>query len=306
MARDSTDRNGFAPQIFVSEAVSQSGTLAPPDAAVVAADVERALAEDVGAGDATAALVPRGMASARIASKDSETCVLAGSAWAQACFLALDPDAHIIWTRADGASFVAGDTLCTIRGDARALLTAERSALNFLQTLSGTATTVARYVAAIQGTTCRILDTRKTLPGLRYAQKYAVRAGGGTNHRMGLYDAILIKENHVAAAGGIAQAVAAARALSPGLPVEVEVENMDELREAIAATVERVMLDEFQPEDRERAVSIAAGRVEIEVSGNVTLETVGDIAASGVDFISIGALTKHLRAVDLSLRVSGA
>ena len=276
----------------------------PPDPARVAHDVARALAEDLGSGDATAALVPVGRVTAHIVSKDGQPAVLAGTAWAEACFRTLDPDARIEWRCHDGESFVRGETLCTITGQARALLSAERSALNFLQTLSGTATVTATYVAAIAGTRCRILDTRKTLPGLRYAQKYAVRAGGGSNHRIGLFDAVLIKENHVAAAGGIAAAVAAARALAPSLLLEVEVENLGELEQALEAAADRIMLDEFSAEDRTRAVALVKGRVPLEVSGNVTLDSIAEIARSGVDYISVGAITKHVRAIDLSLRIA--
>ncbi len=278
--------------------------LQPPDPSRVAEDVARALAEDLGSGDATAALVPEGQAVARIVSKDPIPAVLAGAAWAQGCFHALDPDATIAWLICDGERFGEGDTLCTLRGEARALLSAERSALNFLQTLSGTATATALHVAAIAGSGARILDTRKTLPGLRHAQKYAVRAGGGSNHRIGLFDAVLIKENHIAAAGGIAAAVASARRLAPELLVEVEVENLRELEEALSASVDRIMLDEFGAEDRACAVAMVRGRAQLEVSGNVTLDTIADIARSGVDFISVGAITKHVRAVDLSLRIS--
>lgn len=281
-----------------------SGILPAPDAAQVAIDVARALAEDVGSGDATAALVPDGQVVAHIVSKDDAPAVLAGAAWAEACFRSLDPEARVEWPCADGSRFARGDTLCKVTGEARAVLSAERSALNFLQTLSGTATATAAYVAAIAGTHCRILDTRKTLPGLRYAQKYAVRAGGGSNHRMGLFDAVLVKENHIAAAGGIGPAVAAARALAPALMVEVEVENLRELEQALAAGADRIMLDEFNAADRGRAVALVDGRVPLEVSGNVTLDALAGIAASGVDFISVGAITKHVRAIDLSLRVA--
>lgn len=277
---------------------------APPDPLEIAEDVARALREDLGGGDATAALVPDGMMTARIVSKDGAPAVLAGAAWATACFESLDPDVRIDWQLRDGEEFLHGQSLCTLRGEARALLSAERSALNFLQTLSATATATAEYVRAVAGTRCRVLDTRKTLPGMRYAQKYAVRAGGGFNHRMGLFDAVLIKENHIAAAGSIAAAVAAARAQSAGLLVEVEVESIDELEQALAAGVDRIMLDEFDAATRERAVALAGGRVPLEVSGNVNLETVGEIARSGVDFVSVGAITKHVRAIDLSMRAT--
>ncbi len=280
-------------------------SVAPPDPLEVAEDVARALREDLGAGDATAALVRDGAMTARIVSKDGAAAVLAGADWATACFQSLDSAVRIEWQLRDGEMFSRGQTLCTLRGEARALLSAERSALNFLQTLSGTATTTAEYVRAVAGTRCRVLDTRKTLPGLRYAQKYAVRAGGGTNHRMGLFDAVLIKENHIAAAGGIAAAVIAARTQSVGLLVEVEVESLDELEQALAAGADRIMLDEFDPAMRERAVEVANGRVALEVSGNVSLETVGEIARSGVDFVSVGAITKHVRAIDLSMRAGG-
>ena len=276
--------------------------LLPPDAAVVAQDVARALAEDFGSGDATADLLPAtAMASATVITR--EHAVLCGTAWFDACFRARDPNLVIEWQARDGDRVAANSTLCTLRGNARALVGAERSALNFLQTLSATATVAAQYTDAVRGTRTRILDTRKTLPGLRYAQKYAVRCGGATNHRIGLFDAILIKENHIAAAGSLAAAVAAARTAHPSLLLEVEVENFDELEQALAAKVDRIMLDEFSPEDMRRAVAHVAGRVSLEVSGSVTLERVRSIAETGVDFISVGSLTKHVRAIDLSMRI---
>jgi len=276
--------------------------LLPPDAAVVAQDVARALAEDFGSGDATADLLPAtAMASATVITR--EHAVLCGTAWFDACFRARDPNIVIEWQARDGDRVAANSTLCTLRGNARALVGAERSALNFLQTLSATATVAAQFADAVRGTRTRILDTRKTLPGLRYAQKYAVRCGGATNHRIGLFDAILIKENHIAAAGSLAAAVAAARAAHPSLLLEVEVENFDELEQALAAKVDRIMLDEFSPDDMRRAVAHVAGRVSIEVSGSVTLERVRSIAETGVDFISVGSLTKHVRAIDLSMRI---
>ncbi len=266
-------------------------------------DVQRALAEDIGPGDATADLLDADtMARAQLLCR--EDAVLAGRAWFDACFTQLDPDVEIAWVVDDGQPVSADTVLCRLYGRARALVAAERTALNFLQTLSGTATTTARYVAAIAGTGTRILDTRKTLPGLRLAQKYAVRCGGGCNHRIGLYDALLIKENHIAAAGGLTAAVRAARARHPELLLEVEVENLDELEQALAAGVDRVMLDEFSPDMLSRAVQRARGVVELEVSGGVDLDSVADIARLGVDYISVGALTKHVRAVDLSLRVA--
>ncbi len=274
----------------------------PPQAALVAADVQRALAEDLGSGDATAELLPAdATASAYVITR--EAAVLCGQAWFEACFRALDPAVAIRWLAADGDRLTAGQTFVELQGNARALVSAERCALNFVQTLSATASVTAAHVAAVAGTRTRILDTRKTLPGLRIAQKYAVRCGGGSNHRIGLFDAILIKENHIAAAGSLSAAVAAARARHPELLLEVEVENFDELHEALAAGVDRVMLDEFSDADLGRAVTDVGGRAEIEVSGGVDLTRLRTIAASGVDFISIGALTKHVRAIDLSMRV---
>ncbi len=274
-----------------------------PDPDQVLADVARALAEDLGSGDATAMLVADAGAIATIVSKNREPAVLAGMAWAEACFRTLDADVEFDCHVRDGERFQMACVLCTVAGSARALLSAERAALNFLQTLSATATTTSHYVAAVAGTRCQVLDTRKTLPGLRYAQKYAVRVGGGGNHRMGLFDAVLIKENHIATAGGIEAAVARARATAPGLMVEVEVETLDEVEQSLRAGADRIMLDEFSAADRILAVSTVAGRIPIEVSGNVSLDTIGDIARSGVDFVSIGALTKHVRAIDLSLRL---
>ena len=276
--------------------------LLPPDAAVVAQDVARALSEDFGSGDATADLLPAtAMASATVITR--EHAVLCGTAGFDDCFRARDANFVIEGQARDGDRVAANSTLCTLRGNARALVGAERSALNFLQTLSATATVAAQFADAVRGTRTRILDTRKTLPGLRYAQKYAVRCGGATNHRIGLFDAILIKENHIAAAGSLAAALAAARAAHPSLLLEVEVENFDELEQALAAKVDRIMLDEFSPEDMRRAVAHVAGRVSIEVSGSVTLERVRSIAETGVDFISVGSLTKHVRAIDLSMRI---
>lgn len=275
----------------------------PPPAALVLADVRRALAEDIGDGDATADLLPAdATATARVITR--EPAVLCGQAWFEACFRELAPDIIMRWHARDGDRLDAGQTFVELAGNARALVSAERCALNFVQTLSGTATVTAAHVEAVAGTRTRILDTRKTLPGLRIAQKYAVRCGGGTNHRIGLFDAILIKENHIAAAGSLTAAVRAARTRHPQLLLEVEVETFDELAEALAAGVDRVMLDEFSDADLSRAVIEVAGRAEIEVSGGVDLSRLRTIAASGVDFISIGALTKHVRAIDLSMRVS--
>jgi len=274
---------------------------AAPPLASIREDVARALAEDIGTGDVTAALIDaEARARARIICR--EDAVLAGSPWAEECFRQLDPGVRIEWHGADGDRITAGSALCEIEGNARALVAGERNALNFLQTLSGTATVTRSYVDAVAGTRAKILDTRKTIPGLRLAQKYAVRCGGGHNHRMGLYDAILIKENHVTAAGGVANAIRAARAASPGVFLDCEVESLDELRAAIDAGADRVLLDEFSDAMLREAVALAAGRVPLEVSGSVNLERVRAIAQTGVDCISIGALTKHIRAIDLSMR----
>jgi nicotinate-nucleotide pyrophosphorylase (carboxylating) len=275
----------------------------PPDTASIASDVERAFAEDLGRGDATASLLPAdAIASALLTCR--EDAVIAGIPWFDACMHKLDPAARIDWHVSDGDRVTPGSVVCDIRGNARAVVSAERSALNFLQMLSGTATTTAAYVAAVAGTNVRVLDTRKTVPGLRLAQKYAVRCGGGHNHRIGLYDAILVKENHIIAAGSIAAAVLAARQLHPTLLLEVEVENLNELQQALDAGVDRIMLDNFTLPLMREAVAQAAGRVALEISGNVDLTTIGDYARTGVDFISVGALTKNVRAVDLSLRLT--
>ena len=263
----------------------------------------RALDEDVGSGDLTASLIPKDHAvEGRILTREPMT--LAGAPWADAVYRQLDSRIAIDWRYADGATAVAGDTLCTLAGPARGLLTGERTVLNLLQTLSATASETARYVEAVEGTDCRILDTRKTLPGLRLAQKYAVRCGGGNNHRVGLYDAILIKENHISSAGGIEAAVRAARDLHPGISIEIEVEDIDELKLAIAAGVEQILLDNFSLDDVREAVRINRSHerpAALEVSGNVTLETVRGLALTGIDFISIGALTKNVRAIDLTM-----
>ena len=272
-----------------------------PPADVVAGDVARALAEDLGSGDATAQLLPDDQNQAYVIAK--EAGVIAGRPWFDACFLALDPAMQIDWRVSEGQAVEAGTVLVVLRGRSRALVSAERPALNFLQTLSATASRTAGYVAALAGSRTRVLDTRKTLPGLRQAQKYAVRAGGGLNHRMGLYDAVMLKENHIHAAGSIAAAVAASRALHPTLPLIVEVETLDELDQALAAGCDRILVDEFSEDDLREAVRRAAGRIPLEVSGGVTLERLPAIAATGVDYVSIGALTKHVQALDLSLRL---
>ena len=282
--------------------MSSAPSFAAPDAAQIALDVERALAEDLGQGDATAGLLPVD-ASAHAVLTCRDAAVIAGSAWFDACFRRVDPAVRIDWQVRDGDRVAPGTVICRLSGHARSLVTAERSALNFLQLLSATATVTADYVAAVAGTAVRVLDTRKTIPGLRQAQKYAVRCGGGHNQRMGLYDAILIKENHIITAGGIDAAVQAARRLHPTLPLEVEVENLDELEQALHAGADRIMLDNFELAQMVEAVQCAAGRVPLEISGNVDLRTIGEFARTGVDFISVGALTKHVRAVDLSLRL---
>ncbi len=273
-----------------------------PDPERVAADVQRALSEDLGQGDASAELVD---AHARVNAHVlcREAAVLAGRPWFDACLHQLDSDAAIDWHFADAAQVPAGATLCTIRARARALLSAERTALNFLQTLSATATVTARYVAVVAASRTRILDTRKTLPGLRVAQKYAVRCGGGSNHRMGLFDAILIKENHISAAGGIAQAIERARRLHPDLLLEIEVEDLEQLEQALRTGVDRVMLDEFDDQTLARAMQGIKGRAEVEISGSVDLERLQQLAQLGVDYISVGALTKNVRAIDLSMRI---
>jgi nicotinate-nucleotide pyrophosphorylase (carboxylating) len=282
--------------------MSSAPSFATPDAAQIALDVERALTEDLGQGDATAGLLPiDARAHAVLTCRDA--AVIAGSAWFDACFRRIDPAVQIDWQVRDGDRVAPGTVICRLSGHARSLVTAERSALNFLQLLSATATVTADYVAAVAGTAVRVLDTRKTIPGLRQAQKYAVRCGGGHNQRMGLYDAILIKENHIIAAGSIVAAVQAARQLHPTLPLEVEVENLDELEQALHAGADRIMLDNFELAQMVEAVQHTAGRVPLEISGNVDLRTIGEFARTGVDFISVGALTKHVRAIDLSLRL---
>jgi nicotinate-nucleotide pyrophosphorylase (carboxylating) len=276
-----------------------------PLPADLAEQVRRALAEDVGRGDLTARLVPAA-ALARAHVLCREAAVLCGTAWFDEAFRQLEPRVQVSWQHRDGEAVLANTVLCTLAGPARALLTGERTALNFLQLLSGTATVTARYVAAVAGSACRILDTRKTIPGLRTAQKYAVRCGGGQNHRIGLYDMVLLKENHIAAAGSIAAAVAAARAGSPGVPVEVETEDLAEFDQALAAGADVIMLDDYAPEALREAVHrnrTAARPAKLEISGGVGLESLPALAATGVDYISVGSLTKHLHAIDLSMRL---
>lgn len=271
--------------------------------AEIDANVRRALAEDVGTGDITAQLIPENrLASATVITR--EACVIAGSAWVDAVFRKLDPRVAVHWQVADGARAQANRPLFRLEGPARSLLTGERSALNFLQLLSGVATRAQALADQVAHTRVRLLDTRKTLPGLRLAQKYAVTCGGCHNHRIGLYDAFLIKENHIAACGGIAEAVEAAHRIAPGKPVEVEVESLTELEQALAAGADIIMLDELSLEDMRTAVALTQGRAKLEASGGINDSTLTVIAETGVDYISIGALTKDVKAVDLSMRLS--
>ena len=268
---------------------------------VISEDVRRALHEDVGSGDVTAALIPENaIASARVITR--EAAVICGVEWVNEVFRQLDPGIDIAWHVADGDLVDPEQCLCTLSGSARALLTGERTALNFLQTLSATATLSRRYADAVAHTKTRVLDTRKTIPGLRRALKYAVTCGGCYNHRIGLYDGILIKENHIAAAGSITAAVAQARTMQLDIPIEVEVETLDELREALNAGADILLLDNFKREDLLTAVAMNKGQSRLEASGGVTLETIPQIAETGVDYISTGELTKHIHAVDLSMR----
>lgn len=269
--------------------------------------VSHALAEDLGylpiqQGDITASLIPEGQqATATVITR--EDCVICGTQWVDEVFGQLSAETVIQWFVQDGDKVTANTRLCEISGPARILLTGERTALNFLQTLSGTATTTAKYVALLQGSKTRLLDTRKTLPGMRLAQKYAVSCGGGKNHRIGLYDAFLIKENHIAAAGSIAQAVSTARQNFPGKTVEVEVEDLMELEQALAAGADIIMLDNFHIADIIQAVAINKGKAKLEVSGNVTAESLKALSSTNVDYISSGALTKNVQSIDLSMRL---
>ena len=274
----------------------------PELAAVIRANVTTALLEDMGDGDLTAQLVPeKTIGHAAVITR--QDAVLCGKAWFDACFKMLDPNCTITWFVRDGSRVAANEKLCEIRGNARALLTAERASINFLQTLSSTATTTRAYVDAIKGFQTKIMDTRKTIPSLRLAQKYAVRIGGGHNQRVGLYDGILIKENHIAAAGGIREALKQAFLLAPEeATVQIEVENMDELSEALDAGAKLILLDNFNLEEMCDAVQFTSHRAELEASGGINLKTVRIIAETGVDRISIGALTKDINAVDLSMR----
>ncbi len=278
----------------------------PPPAEVIAANVAAALAEDIGSGDVTAALLPDTPDIAYLLCK--EDAVICGRPWFDACHRALDPDVRIDWRIAEGDRVARGTVIATLAGRSRALVSAERASLNFLQTLSGTATVTASHVDAVRGTGAKILDTRKTIPGLRLAQKYAVLVGGGSNHRIGLYDTVMLKENHIRAAGSLAAAIHAARAMHPALPLIVEVETLAQLEEALREGCTRILIDDFDAGMRREAVRIAKsapfdGRIPLEVSGGVDMTTLRGIAEDGVDCISIGSLTKHVRAIDLSLKL---
>ena len=267
-------------------------------------NIQQALQEDIGDADITALLTPEDeQATATIISR--EDMVLAGQPWVNALIKAYDPSVKITWLKNDGDVVKANETIYQLAGSARSLLTVERPALNFVQTLSAVATKTAEYVKYLEGTATKLLDTRKTLPGLRIAQKYAVGVGGGQNHRLGLFDAFLIKENHIMAAGGIAQAIAKARQIAPNKPVEVEVETWDELNQALEAQADIVMLDNFSQQQMIDAVKHVAGRCKLEASGNITLETLTEVAQTGVDYISMGVLTKDVKAIDLSMRFNG-
>lgn len=273
------------------------------DPKIIDEDVRRFLAEDVGSGDLTALVIPEEKL-AKATCVTREAMLVCGQAWVNAVFKKLDPNVKIDWQYEEGQQAFSGDVLCYLSGSARALLTGERAALNMLQTLSATASLANQYAKALEGMSTVVLDTRKTIPGLRLAQKYAVRCGGGVNHRVGLYDGILIKENHIMAAGSIKNAVAAARVVSQTVDVEVEVENIAEVKQALDAKADILLLDNFSLEQLKEAVDLNKGAAKLEASGNVNLSTIRDIAKTGVDFISVGALTKNIQAVDLSMRVS--
>ena len=275
-----------------------------PDTETVRRNVASALREDLGPGDINAELIaPSTCAVARIVTRDAG--VLCGQPWVTEACRQMDPSVELRWHASDGQRLAGGDLLAELEGPARSLLSVERTAINFLQLLSGTATRTRAFVDAVAGTRAVILDTRKTLPGLRVAQKYAVRVGGATNHRMGLFDAFLLKENHIAAAGSMAEAVAAARRHHPDKLLQVEVESVAELKESIDAAVDRVLLDNFDIASLREAVAVAKGRVGLEASGGITMATVAEIAATGVDFISVGELTKNVQPLDLSMRIVG-
>jgi nicotinate-nucleotide pyrophosphorylase (carboxylating) len=274
--------------------------LPPPE--LIEREARDALAEDVGSGDLTAGLLPEGQhAQGQVVTRNAG--VLCGRTWFDTVFRLLDPGIRVDWAAADGERIAAGQRLCTLSGRIRGLLTGERTALNYLQTLSGTASRARRYADAVAGLPVRVLDTRKTIPGLRLQQKYAVACGGCHNHRMGLYDAILIKENHILAAGSIPAALAAAGRVAPGVPVEIEVESIGELAEALAAGAQRILLDNFPLDRLREAVAATAGRARLEASGGIGLDDIRAVAETGVDDISVGGITKNVRALDLSMRI---
>jgi len=273
----------------------------PPAREIIARQVRTALEEDLGTGDLTAQLIPaETLAEASLITR--EEAVICGRPWFDEVFAQLDSGVVVAWELAEGDRVTPGQVLCRLSGRARAILSGERTALNYLQTLSGTASLARRYAEAVAGTGARVLDTRKTLPGLRLPQKYAVRCGGGHNHRIGLFDAILIKENHIAAAGSITAALEAARTTAPGVDIEVEVENLEELREALAGGAKHILLDNFTLDGLREAVGLSAGAARLEASGGVNLSNIREIALTGVNDISVGGLTKDVRAIDLSMR----
>jgi len=272
------------------------------DTKIIQDDVNRFLAEDVGTGDLTAQVIAE-TKQAKATLITREAMLVCGQAWFDQVFRTIDESIQVDWQYQEGDQAFAGDVLCYLSGSARGLLTGERAALNMLQTLSATASLASEYAKAVSGTNAVVLDTRKTIPGLRLAQKYAVRCGGASNHRVGLYDGILIKENHIMAAGSIAKAVSAARLVSKSVDVEVEVENLAEVKQALGAKADILLLDNFSLDELVQAVELNNGAAKLEASGNVNLSTIRDIAKTGVDFISVGALTKNVQAVDLSMRV---
>ncbi len=291
-----------ATQMNTSAAQAIFDSFGPALREALASNVAAAIAEDVGTGDRTGLLVPADkQARARVIVR--EHAVLCGTPWFDTCMRAVDPSLRVTWRQQEGDRMAPDSVVCEIEGPARSLLTAERPSLNFLQLLSGVATVTSRYAEVIAGTRARVLDTRKTLPGLRLAQKYAVRIGGGENQRLALYDGILIKENHIAAAGGVTAALRAAQALNAGVPIQIEVETLAQLDEALAAGATSVLLDNFEPPAMREAVRVTAGRALLEVSGGVNIDTIRAFAETGVDRISVGALTKDVRATDYSLRI---